>query len=67
MKIQISTEYIKLDDLLKFSGIVYSGGEAKHDIQLGLVRVNGNICTQRGKKLRVGDIILCRGEEIEIT
>ena len=66
MKVKITTEYIKLDDLLKFSGVVYTGGEAKHDIQLGFIRVNGNICTQRGKKLRPGDVVLYRGEEIEV-
>lgn len=51
----ISTEYIKLQDALKFANIVYSGGEAKTVIQDGAVSVNGEVCTMRGKKLRPGD------------
>ena len=53
--ITITTEYIKLQDLLKFAGVVYTGGEAKVLIQEGTVTVNGEVCTQRGKKLRQGD------------
>ena len=53
--IHIETEYIKLQDLLKFAGVVYTGGEAKVLIQEGAVTVNGEVCTQRGKKLRQGD------------
>ena len=53
--ITIITEYIKLQDLLKFAGVVYTGGEAKVLIQEGAVTVNGEVCTQRGKKLRQGD------------
>jgi ribosome-associated protein len=51
----ITTEYIKLQDAMKFANIVYSGGEAKSLIQEGLVEVNGEVCTMRGKKLRAGD------------
>ena len=54
--VPITTEYIKLQDLLKFSGTVETGGEAKTLIQEGQVRVNGEVCTLRGKKLRVGDV-----------
>jgi ribosome-associated protein len=54
-KIVITTEYIKLQDLLKFANIVSTGGEAKIIIQEGLVKVNGEVCTMRGKKLRPGD------------
>ncbi len=54
--VPISTEYIKLQDLLKFSGAVETGGEAKTLIQEGLVSVNGEVCTQRGRKLRAGDV-----------
>ena len=53
--IQIHTEFIKLQDLLKFANLVSSGGEAKERIQGGEVTVNGEICTMRGKKLRPGD------------
>lgn len=54
-KVQITTEFIKLDALLKFAGAVETGGEAKTVIQNGEVTVNGEICTMRGKKLRSGD------------
>ena len=54
-KIKIDTEYIKLQDLLKFSGEAYTGGMAKVIIQNGEVKVNGEVCTMRGKKLRSGD------------
>ena len=53
--VAISTEYIKLQDALKFANVVYSGGEAKTLIQEGQVTVNGETCTMRGKKLRPGD------------
>ena len=53
--IKINTEFIKLDALLKFSGLVETGGEAKLAIQNGEVTVNGEPCTMRGKKLRPGD------------
>ena len=52
--IKISTEYIKLDALLKFAGAADTG-EAKLAIREGEVRVNGDVCTMRGKKLRPGD------------
>jgi ribosome-associated protein len=53
--IKINDEYIKLDSLLKFSGIAQTGGEAKLLIQNGQVLVNGEVCTMRGKKMRNGD------------
>lgn len=53
--ITIHTEYVKLQDLLKLANLVASGGEAKERIQGGEVKVNGEICTMRGKKLRPGD------------
>ena len=54
-RVKIETEFIKLQDLLKFAGAVETGGEAKLLIQEGEVRVNGEVCTERGKKLRPGD------------
>ena len=54
-KIAIDTEFIKLDSLLKFAAAVGTGGEAKFVINEGLVFVNGEVCTQRGKKLHPGD------------
>lgn len=56
-QIKISTEFIKLDSLLKFAGAVGTGGEAKEAIQCGDVRVNGEVCTMRGKKIRPGDVV----------
>lgn len=53
--VKINTEFIRLDALLKFSGIVGTGGEAKLAIQNGEVTVNGEVCTMRGKKMRPGD------------
>ena len=55
MNIKISTEFIKLDQLLKFSGIADSGSFAKEIIAEGFVFYNGETCTMRGKKLRQGD------------
>lgn len=66
MKIKITTEYIKLDQLLKFSGLCMTGGEAAIAIKEGLVTFNGETCTQRGKKVRVGDIISVNEEIIEV-
>jgi ribosome-associated protein len=55
--IEIKTEFIRLQDLLKLAGAVGSGGEAKARIQSGEARVNGEVCTQRGRKLRSGDVV----------
>lgn len=54
-RIKIETPFIKLQDLLKFAGAVETGGEAKIRIQEGEVKVNGQVCTMRGKKLYPGD------------
>lgn len=62
-EISIREEYIKLDSLLKFAGLAETGGMAKEIITLGKVKVNGEVCTQRGKKIRRGDEVLI--EEIE--
>ena len=55
--IAIQTEYIKLDALLKYASLVGTGGEAKIAIAEGLVKVNGEVCTMRGKKIRPGDTV----------
>lgn len=60
--IKIRTEFIKLQDLLKFAGAVETGGDAKLIIQEGRVTVNGAICTLRGKKMRPGDHACIDGE-----
>ena len=67
MDIQITTEFIKLDALLKFAALVGTGGEAKYVIAEGLVKVNGDVCTMRGKKLRAGVVVEFAGETVKIT
>ena len=66
-KIQIDTEFIKLDSLLKFAALVGTGGEAKYVISEGLVKVNGETCTQRGRKIRPGDRVKFERYELEVT
>lgn len=61
-EIKITTEFIKLDAFLKWCGAVSLGSEAKILIQEGEALVNGEVCVQRGKKLRVGDIVEFDGE-----
>ncbi len=65
--IEITTEYIKLQDLLKLAGAVYTGGEAKAMVQEGFVRVNGEVCTMRGKKIRPGDSVVYENETYQVT
>lgn len=60
--VNIRTEFIKLQDLLKFAGAVETGGDAKRIIQEGRVTVNGESCAMRGKKLRPGDRAVIDGE-----
>ena len=56
-QVSISTEYIKLDQLIKYAGIAYSGAEAKDMVINGYASVNGEVCTMRGKKIRTGDVV----------
>lgn len=56
-KVLINTEFIRLDSFLKFKGIAETGGQAKQFIQDGIVKVNGEVCTARGKKVRDGETI----------
>ena len=65
-QINIKTEYIKLDALLKFAGICVTGGEAKAMIEQGAVSVNGEACTQRGKKCRPGDVVRAGSAELTL-
>lgn len=62
----ITTEYIKLQDLLKLADLVSTGGEAKLRILNEEVTVNGEVCTMRGKKCRPGDTVELDGQTIEI-
>ena len=66
--IEITTEFIKLDSLLKFAGIAAVGGEAKFMVTSGAVLVNGEVCTMRGKKIRPGDMVTlpCDSVELEV-
>lgn len=65
--IAITGEFIKLDALLKFANLVSSGGEAKLRIAGGEVKVNGEVCTMRGKKLHPGDQVDLDGNLVEIA
>lgn len=65
-EISITTEYIKLDSLLKFAGICGTGGEAKEAILAGDVSYNGQVCLERGKKIRSGDKVTLPGVELTI-
>lgn len=56
-RVSIRTDFIKLDSLLKYAGLTDTGGFAKELIQGGQVKVNGEICTMRGKKIRSGDVV----------
>ena len=65
--IKLKEEYIKLGQALKAAGLVESGVDAKFSVQDGLVKVNGQVETQRGKKLVEGDIVEYDGNSIKIT
>lgn len=56
--IEITTPFIKLEQILKFSGLTETGGQAKEIIQEGLVQVNGEVVTERGRKIRPGDEVI---------
>lgn len=65
-EVSITTEFIRLQELLKFAALVSTGGEAKIMISDGEVSVNGETCLQRGKKLRPGDVVRYRGQELTV-
>ena len=65
--IPITTECIKLQDLLKLAGAADTGGAAKVAVQEGKVLVNGAVCTMRGKKIRPGDVVTYRGEDFSVS
>lgn len=64
--VSIKTDFIKLDSLLKFAGACETGGEAKEIILSGLVKVNGEVCFMRGKKIRNGDKVTIDRENLEL-
>lgn len=63
-QIKITTDFIRLDSLMKLAGMIGTGGQAKMVILDGLVKVNNEICTMRGKKLRNGDIVEFENERV---
>ena len=65
--IKINTEFIKLDAFMKFAGMVYTGGDAKGFVQDGSVKVNGEVCTMRGKKLRPGAVVSFNGDDFRLV
>ena len=65
--IKIDEEFIRLDNLLKFSGITATGGQAKFLIQSEKVKLNGEICNMRGKKIRKGDFVTFEDNIIEVS
>ena len=65
--ITIHTEFIKLQDLLKYANLVETGGMAKEYVQGGDVTVNGEVCTMRGKKIRPGDVVFFDGQELTVA
>ena len=65
--VTITTEYIKLQDLMKLENLVESGGQAKQLIQEGAVQVNGETCLLRGRKLRPGDVVRFRGQDYTVA
>ncbi|GHU57019.1 RNA-binding protein [Clostridia bacterium] len=67
MNISINTEVITLDQFLKFSGACATGGAAKIAIKDGEVKVNGEVCTQRGKKLSDGDKVEYNGNVLLVS
>jgi ribosome-associated protein len=67
MKVAIKTDYIKLDQLLKHAAVASTGGEAKALIKEGMVSLNGETATQRGKKIYPGDRLTVLDQEIEVV
>lgn len=66
IKVEIHTDYIKLDALLKYAGAVETGGQGKELVTSGEVQVNGELCRMRSKKIRRGDRVQIGGKEIEV-
>ena len=66
-RITINEEYIRLDNLMKFSGLCDTGGRAKYLLQNGEVKLNGEVCTMRGKKIRTGDRVEYQGRTVEVA
>ena len=66
-EIGIRTEFIKLDSFLKYAGVTETGGQANEAVREGLVLVNGEVCTMRGKKIRPGDVVAIDDLELHVV
>ncbi|MBQ8623272.1 MAG: RNA-binding S4 domain-containing protein [Oscillospiraceae bacterium] len=66
-EIKIRDEFIKLDSLLKFAGVAETGGIAKEIVTMRKVKVNGEVCLMRGKKIRSGDVVTIDEIDLELT
>ena len=66
-KIVIRTEFIKLDSFIKYAGLTDTGGQAKEIVLAGMVKVNGEVCTMRGKKIRPGDDVVFQGTHYTVS
>ena len=66
-RIVIHTEYITLAQFLKYAGVTMTGGEAAEAVRAGEVKVDGEVCYMRGKKLRGGEIVEAFGEEYQVA
>jgi ribosome-associated protein len=66
-KVEINSEFIRLDAMLKLAGAFVTGGQAKEAIQGGQVLVNGEPCTMRGKKMRPGDKARYQDQDYEVS
>lgn len=65
--VAIHSEFIKLDSFLKFAGVTDTGGQAKEAVLAGVVTVNGEVCTMRGKKIRPGDVVCIDDLELHVV
>lgn len=66
-EVEVGEQGIRLGQLLKLSGLVDTGGEAKLAVEQGLVTVNGAVDTRRGAQLRPGDVVACRGRSVRLV
>ena len=67
LKVKITTDFIKLDSLLKFAGLVETGADGKLIVKEGRIKVNGEVCTMRGKKITEADKVHIPEIDTEIT
>lgn len=67
MQFKLEGDFVRLGDLIKLAGLVGTGGEAKQVVQDGKVKLDGVVCTERGKKIRPGAKVFFKGETIEVV